>query len=118
MIDYNTYRVGESPEILVMVLSGRLDNTSADFFFNCVEGEIDDGFHHIVVDCDELEFISSLGIGMLLRIQSRLSSRKGTVKLANVHGLVAEILRTVHLDQLLNIYDSVDSATEAFAARA
>ncbi|MCA8988288.1 MAG: STAS domain-containing protein [Planctomycetaceae bacterium] len=118
MIDYQITRVGENPEILVMSLSGKLDNSSADFFFNCLEGEIDDGYHYIVVDCEELEFISSLGIGMLLRIQSRLSHRGGVVKLASVHGIVATVLHSVRLDQLFNMYGSVDEAVHSFAQTA
>lgn len=114
MIDFKVFPAGKNDQILVMELSGKLDNSSAEYFFDCVQGEVEDGEKNVIVDCEKLEFISSLGIGMLMRIQSRLAKQGGTIKLANVSGMIATVIRTVRLDSLLGIYDSVDDAIASF----
>lgn len=115
MIDYHRYSIGPNRDILVVQVTGRLDNDTSPFFFDCLEGEIEDGNNRVVLDCSELMFLSSLGIGTLIRIQSRLKQRGGTVKLAGVQGVVADVLHVVHLDRLLDIYPSVDAAAASFA---
>jgi anti-sigma B factor antagonist len=114
VIDYHRYTTGPDRDILVVQVSGRLDNDSSPFFFDCLEGEIEDGNTQVVLDCSELAFLSSLGIGTLIRIQSRLRQRGGTVKLAAVQGVVADVLHVVHLDRLLDIYPDVAAAVAAF----
>lgn len=116
MIDYNRYTTGPRNDVLVMEVSGRLDNDTSQFFFDCLQGEIEEGNTRVVLDCSELTFLSSLGIGTLIRIQSRLKQRGGTVKLAAVPGVVADVLRVVHLDRLLDIYPDVAAAVASFAA--
>ena len=115
MIDYHRYTTGPNGQILVIEVTGRLDNDSSPFFFDCLEGEIEDGNTRVILDCSDLTFLSSLGIGTLIRIQSRLKQRGGTVKLADVPGVVADVLHVVHLDRLLDIYPDVDAAVAAFA---
>ena len=116
MIDYQTRRIGPDESILVVDVSGRLNEDTSEFFFGCLEGVIEEGDTKILLDCSGLEFVSSLGIGTLVRIQSRLKRQGGTVKLAAVQGVVAEVLRVVHLDKLLQMYDTVDDAAASFAA--
>lgn len=115
MIDYHRYTTGPDDQVLVIEVTGRLDNDTSPFFFDCLEGEIEEGNTRVVLDCRGLTFLSSLGIGTLIRIQSRLKQRGGTVKLAAVPGVVADVLHVVHLDRLLDIYPDVDTAVASFA---
>lgn len=114
MIDYHTYTAGPANDILVMEVTGRLDNDTSEYFFGCLEWQIEDGNTRIVLDCKDLMFLSSLGVGTLMRIQSRLKSKGGTVKLAAVQGVVVDVLRVVRLDTLLDMYPTVDEAVASF----
>lgn len=115
MIDYQTYAAGEANDILVMKVTGRLDNDTSRFFLGCVEDQVEDGHTRIVIDCGLLEFISSLGVGTLVRLQSRLKRKGGIIKLANVQNMVADLLRIVRMDLLFQIYPNVDAAVTSFA---
>jgi len=114
MIDYRTYNAGPANDILVVEVTGRLDNDTSEYFFGCLEWQINDGNTRIVLDCSDLVFLSSLGVGTLMRIQSRLKSKGGTVKLAAVQNMVADVLRVVYLDRLLDLYPTVDEAVASF----
>ena len=114
MIDYETYRAGTNNNVLVIVVSGRLDNDGSKFFFDCVESHIEDGNINIVLDCDSVDYISSMGLGTLVRAHSRMQKRGGNVRLARVHSVVADALSVVGLDRLLHMYPSVEAACESF----
>ena len=114
MIDFGTYKLKPDDEVLVIGLSGQLDTESCEYFLSCLEGEIKDGHIQLIVDCRNLEFISSMGLGMLLRAHSRMKKHGGDVKLARVGGTVAKVMQTVQLDKLLKIYPTVREARATF----
>ncbi|MCG8650925.1 MAG: STAS domain-containing protein [Pirellulales bacterium] len=113
MIDFQTYQAGTQDEILILELTGRLDDNSAEFLVDCLSGHIKNGANKIVLDCAELQHVSSTGLAALVRIHSRLKSIGGEVKLAAVAGVVTDILRIVHFDRLFHIYPSVEEACQA-----
>ncbi len=113
MIDYETYTTGVDDGILVLELTGRLDDHTAEFLIDCLARHISGGVSKIVLDCRELEHVTSVGLGALVRVHSRLKSCGGEVKLAHIEGVIAEILRIVHFDRLFNMYPTVESACEA-----
>jgi anti-sigma B factor antagonist len=114
MIDIQRYRIKEAENVLVLELSGRLDNETSPFLMDCIEGEVEENNACIVLDCHGIQHVSSMGLGTLVRIQARMKSRGGIVKLARVEGLIAEILKMVWLDRLFQIYPTVEAACESF----
>lgn len=114
MIDFRSYGMGEDKEVLVIELAGQLDSESCSYFFSCLEDAVEDGASKIVVDCRALEFISSMGLGMLIRAHARMKKRGGDVKLARVPGLVVGVFKTTGLDRIFHIYPSVREAYGSF----
>ncbi len=119
-IDWNpmiqfTHRVLENG-IVIVALGGHLDGAACEYFFECMQSVLEDGHQVIVVDVNELGYVSSLGLGMLIRGQSRLRRRGGELHLANVQGAVAEALRITHLNRLFDIHDSVEAAIAAVSS--
>lgn len=113
MIDYATYHSGSDDGVLVLELTGRLDDHTADFLVDCLAGHIRAGTTRIVLDCSDLQHVTSIGLGALVRIHSRLKSDGGEVKLASVPGAVSDVLRIVHFDRIFNIYPTVREACAA-----
>ena len=97
------------------MLSGKLDEVGCDYLLSCVENRIENGYTKIILDCDKLAYISSMGLGMLVRVHSRMKKHGGDVKLASVHGVVADLLSMVRLDKVLEIYPSVGEAIVAYS---
>jgi anti-sigma B factor antagonist len=115
MIDWKWRVLGDDLGILVFELSGRLDTTSCEYFNSVLESRIQDGNEKVVIDCDTLEFVSSTGLRMLIRVHSRMKKQGGDVKLARIHGAVAKVMRIVRLDKVLHIHTTVEDAVESFA---
>lgn len=115
MIDYSTYHHETYKSVFVLEAHGRLDATSADFMLECIQGFIERGERRFVIDCCELELITSFGLATLVRANSRLKKESGELAIAGAHGVVAEALRIVHFDRLFHLFDDVDSAAEAIS---
>ena len=113
MFDFEYKTVGKNGDILAMVLSGMLDESNCNFLLDCVKEEVLEGRKKVIIDCGRLEFVSSMGLGMLVRVNSRMKKLGGEVKLADVHSTVAQILSVVGLNRLFQIYPSVDDAVAA-----
>jgi anti-anti-sigma factor len=113
MFDFDYKKAGKNGDILAMVLSGRLDESNCEFLLDCVKEEVLEGRKKLIVDCGQLEYVSSMGLGMLVRVHSRMKKLGGDVKLAAVQGTVAQILNIVGLNRLFHIHPTVSEAIAA-----
>jgi anti-sigma B factor antagonist len=89
-------RLSEDGEI---VLSGRLDAAQcakAQAFLDGIENPR-------IVDMAALGYISSAGLGVLLRTQKRLMASGGGLKLVNVNSHIGDIFRYSGFDQIFEI---------------
>lgn len=116
MFDFQYKKIGPNGEILAVVLSGTLDESNCQYLMDCVKEEILEGRQKLILDCGRLEYISSMGLGMLVRVNSRMKKLGGDVKLANVHGVVAQAISVVGLNRLFQIYPTVGEAVAALDA--
>ena len=101
-------------EILSVVLGGSLNSATTDQFNQAIQNHLDQGRTKIIIDCRRVDYISSLGIGSLVALQSRLRKKGGQVKLASLFGVAADTIRLVGLDKLLDIYDDLEFARQSF----
>lgn len=101
-------------DILVIILRGDLDSASTPEFEKQVQSHLESGHQKIIIDCRYLGYISSVGIGSLVALQSRLRKKGGEIKLSSIQGTVMDVLRLVHLDKMLNIYGDQEFARVSF----
>ena len=90
MLDFYYEPVGEKGDIISVVVSGSLDAENCEYLLDCVESQIKDGYKKLILDCDGLTHISSIGLGMLVRVNSRMKKIGGDVKITGVKGAVAQ----------------------------
>ncbi len=113
MFNFRYEKVGKNQDIVAVVLSGKLDEENCDYLLDCVKDEILEGRKKMILDCAQLNYVSSMGLGMLVRVNARMKKLGGDVKLAAVHGAVSKILSVVGLNRLFQIYSTVDDAIAA-----
>ncbi|MES2960707.1 MAG: STAS domain-containing protein [Pseudomonadota bacterium] len=91
-------KIGFGPPGVVMV-EGRLDAAqaaAAQAFLDGVNGDT-------TLDCSALEYISSAGLGVLLKTQKRLKANAGRLRLTGVNRHVHDIFRYAGFDQIFEI---------------
>ena len=82
-----------------VVLSGRLDAAQAEraqAFLDEVKGEC-------VIDMKALEYVSSAGLGVLLKTHKRLMAGGKGIRLVNVSSHINDIFRYSGFDRLFSI---------------
>jgi len=88
----------------IVVVDGRLDAAQAvkaQIFLDQVEGQC-------VLDLTKLEYISSAGLGVLLKTHKRLMGSGSGVKLINVNHHIHDIFRYSGFDKLFEIVAASD----------
>ena len=115
MIDFSTH-LADDNETLIIRVGGHLDAESNEYFFQCVQDEIDKGHHKIVINCCDLGYVSSVGLGALVRARSRVAKAGGTIYLSRIESKVLDALRLVGFDRLFNIYETEHEALAAMAS--
>ena len=82
-----------------VVVAGRLDAAQcpvAQAFLDKIEGTV-------TLDCSRLEYISSAGLGVLLKTQKRLLAKGGKVRLSGVSSHLRDIFIYSGFDQIFEI---------------
>ncbi len=63
-------------QVVFVNLKGALDSEKAIDFYDFINAELIKGFRKFVVDCSNLDYISSAGISIMIRLQHKLSEKK------------------------------------------
>jgi anti-sigma B factor antagonist len=101
-------------DVLILNADGGLAAFNADEFVGELEKAVDLGCRKLIVDCSRLNYISSYGLGVLIRLHKKLASKGGDVKLANVGGAIPRLLEMVRLDRIFAMYPTLEDARRAF----
>jgi len=86
---------------LELRLTGRIDATWGDHLGSTIEQAVRAGAHHVVLNCAGVEYISSLGIRVLVVQHKLLNSVKGSLTIAEPSEFVRHILSVVGLSGLI-----------------
>jgi anti-sigma B factor antagonist len=100
--------------ILILKADGALNAQTGDEFIDSIEKMVGAGMWNIIVDCSELDHLSSSGLGVLVRIHKRMGEGLGEIKIAGAKGLIVDVLKLTRLNKLFQIYPDVTVAREAF----
>lgn len=101
-------------DVLILSADGGLNAKTAAEFLRELEVLVDAGLTKMIVDCTHLEFISSYGVGLLVRLHHKLAARGGDVKIAAAHSMVLQAMNVMRLGNIFGIYPDVNRARLAF----
>jgi anti-anti-sigma factor len=98
-------------EIVELKIEGRLDGYWADHLAAAVDQEIRQGAHHIQADLSQVAFLSSAGIGVLVRFYKDLKSIRGSFAVSNCSRHVMKVLELSKLKDILVADAAAESPT-------
>ncbi len=99
-----------------IVLTGRLDSGTVGAVETPFTATIAASGRSAVLDLTALDFLSSLGIRLLLSAARVVSRRGGKVVLFGAQPMVAEVLAAMALDQVLPLVATEEEALARLAA--
>ena len=86
---------------ITLKIIGRLDTTTAPELEATVDGCIA-GLKELVMDCSELEYVSSAGLRVILKAQ-KLMNAQGTMKVIHVNETIMEVFEITGFADILII---------------
>lgn len=101
-------------DITVVEVFGILDTQSSGAASDEMNRIIKEGNNKMLVNLEYLEYMSSSGLRILLRIAKQLSTAGGTLKVCNPAGAVKEVMDISGFSNFLDLHDSENGALSAF----
>ena len=102
----------EKNAIIVSPL-GRIDHASADAFSTAISPFLEQcrtGTPPLILDFSGVEYISSVGLRVLVLAARQTKSQGGRIAIASLSPMVQEIFTISRFDLIFDVFDSVDAA--------
>jgi len=96
--------------ISILRLLGRLDSNTSPDFEKKVFGVIEDGTTRLIVDFEDLDYISSAGLRVLLKAAKSVKRSEGKIVLCSMKDYIKEVFEIAGFVSLFPIVSTVDSA--------
>ncbi len=112
-----SFNVGRSHEgdLSVLALNGYLDAHTAPQFEKAVQEEFDAGRVRIIVDCANLTYISSAGLGVFMSFVEDVREAGGDIKLCSLVETVHQVFEILGFPALFDILPDKPAAIRRFA---
>ena len=101
-------------EIVIFSLEGRLDSNTSPALEEKIDAAIDNGSHRMVINFENLEYLSSAGLRVILKTTKSLKRVEGKLVLCSMADYVKEVFEISGFDSFLPIVPTVDDALKKF----
>ena len=92
-----------SNQNLIISLSGRLDTITSPQLEEEVNRNSFDEIETVTLNMRTLEYISSAGLRVVLKLHKKMTAQGGQLKLINVNDMIMEIFTMTGMDSFLEI---------------
>lgn len=109
--------VKQQGDIQVMCCGGSLDADTVTAFKKVAYDLVSSGATRFIIDCTDLTFIDSMGLGVLISLLRRVRSRDGDVKMAALSDEVKTIFEITRLHRLFDVCADSSAALRQFSKK-
>ena len=106
--------IRQMDSVSVLDLSGELDAHTASQLENSLKTLIDNEQFKIVVNCSQLEYIASAGLGVFMAYIEDVRGLGGDIKLSNMTDRVYNVFDLLGFPTLYDILDDETQALQSF----
>ena len=100
-------------EVLLVRLQGELDHHTAETLRNRLDTAIkDEQIRHVVLDLEDLTFMDSSGIGVILGRYKQITARSGEVFVCSINPTIYRIFEMSGLFKVLKYKEHVSDALD------
>ena len=96
--------------VLMLSVAGRLDSTNSSELDGVIAEQIDRGEKTILVNCEQLAYVSSSGLRVLLMGLKKMQTVQGTFALCSLQAAIREIFDISGFTGIFPIYGSASEA--------
>jgi anti-sigma B factor antagonist len=110
MIEVKTEVEGK---IYLLIVSGEADASSSIHLDKAINEAVNSKAKKILVDCRDLNYISSAGLGVFMSYIEEMNAADITMVIYGLNDKVKNVFQILGLDQLLKVVDSREQAKTA-----
>ncbi|HWQ20295.1 MAG TPA: STAS domain-containing protein [Methanotrichaceae archaeon] len=99
--------------IRIIGISGRIDATTSKDVETALNASIDQNQSKIVIDLEGVEYISSVGLRVMLAALKKQRQKQGQLKLASMQPFVREVFEVTGFTKLFSIHPNRDDAVKS-----
>lgn len=105
--------------VAIISLEGKvIGGNDATMFHGKMHEYINNGFRKVIINLARVEWMSSVGMGMLITSLAAMKNNKGQLKIVNITDKINSLLTITRLMSVFDVHDSIDEAIGAFAKKA
>lgn len=104
----------EKNEVTILHLKGFLDAYTFQDFENKLKELVDEEKIRIIVAMDELDYISSAGLGVFMSVIGQIRAKGGDVKLTQLNSKVYKVFELLGFTKLFQTFDNIEEAVDNF----
>ncbi len=108
------FTVDEFGDVRAVRITGNLDTQTSPVAQEQMTQLIDNGARKILVDFENLNYISSSGLRMLLVAAKRLEGIDGELRICNPNTMVRNVMLSSGLSDIFKVYKSQAEALDGF----
>lgn len=105
-----------SEGVLRIALVGELDASGAINLDHVIKKAIEDSYYRIVVDCKQLDYISSAGLGVFISYLQDITNHDGKLVFYNMKDNVQNVFTLLGLQNVVTITGDLQEAKKAIHA--
>ena len=94
----------------VLAVTGELELATAPRLRQAVVSLVGEGRVDIVVDLSGVDFLDSVGLGVIVSALKRVRGRDGQLVVAGAVPRVRALFELTRLDEIIDLFDTVDAA--------
>lgn len=113
-IQVSVERAGYQGDISIIKVGGYIDTTTSSELERALDGLLKSGIYRIIIDLQNVDYISSAGWGIFISEIKGIRERDGDLKLANMIPDVYEVFELLEFHYILKAYDSIEAAIQDF----
>lgn len=100
-------------DVVVLHLAGQVREVGVDALREELDEVLEQGYCKLIFDLGDVSFISSTGLGQMMRVFRVAKEKDGYVRVVNPQPLVEEVFRFTKLHTLIGIYTTQEEALQA-----
>jgi anti-sigma B factor antagonist len=100
----------EQDDRTIVQVGGEIDVYTAPKLRECLVDLVNTGKFHLVIDMEQVEFLDSTGLGVLVGGLKRVRTHEGSLQLVCTQERLLKIFSITGLTKVFPIHDSVDAA--------
>ncbi len=102
-------------DITLIILRGEIGTETVNQFKDKIDQIVNDGKNKLIMDFQEVNYLNSMGLGVVAATLKKVKKNKGDLKLINLSPAVQELFELTRLTKVFEIFDSEENAVKSFS---